>query len=144
METSSLYAGLWAGFVATIYLSLFMIAKGRLGLTPAFDPLGDIAALADKFAGVKLSSRARWIGHFIMGSFVWGVSYAVFQPALPGGEPWVKGLVFGALAWLVSMVLFMPMADEGFFGKKIGVPGVGVGLLLHLVYGFVVGNVYAY
>ena len=144
METSSLYTGVWAGFVATIYLSLFMIAKARVGLTPALDPLRDIAALADKFASVKLSSRACWIGHFIMGSLVWGVAYAVFQPVLPGGEPWVKGLVFGALAWLVSMALFMPMAEEGFFGKKIGVPGVVVSLLLHLVFGFVVGNVYAY
>ena len=140
---NSLAAGVWAGFVATVYLSLFMLAQAKLGLAPKLNPIRDISAVAGKVAGARLPAPAGWLGHFVVGSLVWGVAYSMFQPALPG-EPWVKGIIFGAFAWLAMMVAFMPVADEGQLGRKIGVSGVVVSLVLHILYGAILGLAYAY
>ncbi|RBP05690.1 hypothetical protein DFR50_13453 [Roseiarcus fermentans] len=142
METS-LSSGIWAGFVATVYLSLIMIAKAKLGMTPAPERLRATPEAVATLTGARLPSRAGWIGFFVVGSVFWGVAYAVLQPFLPG-EPWVKGLVFGALLWLAAMIVFMPLAGQGLFGKTRGVSPAVASLILQLAYGGVLGLAFAY
>jgi hypothetical protein len=64
------------------------------------------------------------------------------QPSLPGA-PAVKGLIFGAAAWLAMMIIFMPLAGHGLFGLSLGPPATVATLVLHLIYGAVLGVAYA-
>ena len=133
----SIGKGLAAGLVATIVLSIIMVIKAQAGLLPAFNAIQMIAGIL----GAPLI--AGWIGHFAIGVVLWGVLFALLYPMLPGGNGMGKGLVFGVLAWLAMMIIFMPVAGAGFFGLAIGLPVVVATLVLHLIYGAVLGATYA-
>ena len=137
----SVKGGLTAGFVATVVLALLMAGKSALGLMPALNPIGDIVHVASSFAGVALPAPFGWAGHFFIGTVVWGITYAVLATYLPGPAV-VKGLAFGVIAWLAMMILFMPVAGQGLFAAALGLPAVVATLLLHLVYGAVLGMTY--
>jgi uncharacterized membrane protein YagU involved in acid resistance len=138
----SVKAGLIAGFIATVVLSILMIAKSSMGLMPQLNPIEDIVHVANVLTGVTLPLPLGWIGHFLLGTVVWGIIYAALQAILPGA-PIVKGLVFGALAWLAMMIFFMPLAGNGLFALSLGPQATVATLVLHLVYGAVLGVVYA-
>jgi uncharacterized membrane protein YagU involved in acid resistance len=142
MTGSSIKSGLIAGFAATCVLSLLMLLKGSVGLLPQLNPIHDIVDVADKFTGADFPSALGWAGHFFLGTIVWGLVFAWLEAALPG-VPIVKGLLFGFFAWVLMMVLFMPLAGQGFFGFKNGPPAAVASLILHLIYGAVLGLVYA-
>ena len=95
--TLNVQAGLIAGFVATVVLSILMIAKSSVGLMPQLKPIEDIVYVADRLTGMTLPLPFGWIGHFALGTVAWGIIYAALQASLPGA-PVVKGLIFGALA----------------------------------------------
>jgi hypothetical protein len=82
------------------------------------------------------------LGHFALGTVAWGIIYAALQASLPGA-PVVKGLIFGALAWLVMMIIFMPLAGHGLFALSLGPQATVATLVLHLIYGAVLGVAYA-
>jgi uncharacterized membrane protein YagU involved in acid resistance len=138
----SVKAGLIAGFIATVALSILMIAKSSMGLLPQLNPIEDIVHVANVLTGMTLPLPLGWIGHFVLGTVVWGIIYAAMQASLPGA-PIVKGLIFGALAWLAMMIIFMPLAGNGLFALSLGLPATVATLVLHLVYGAVLGVVYA-
>ncbi|HOX90833.1 MAG TPA: hypothetical protein P5024_06955 [Burkholderiaceae bacterium] len=138
----SIKSGLTAGFAATVVLSVLMMMKHAMGLMPEVNPIGDIVHLADAATGQQLPMIAGWVGHFAIGTVAWGILYSILQSALPGGAV-VKGAVFGVLAWLAMMVLFMPLAGHGLFAMKLGVMAMMATLMLHLIYGIVLGVVYA-
>lgn len=133
---TSITKGFVAGFVATIILSAIMIAKAALGLLPAFNA---IAMLAGIVGGPMIVG---WIGHFIIGALLWGGLFGLLYGAIPGGSGVVRGLVFSVGAWLAMMILFMPLAGAGFFGLGIGVPVIVATLVLHLIWGAVLGTTY--
>lgn len=140
-RTVSINGGLTAGFVATVVLSLLMIAKSALGLMPALNLIGDIVRVASSLAGIPLPAPFGWVGHFFIGTVVWGIAYAGLAPYLPGPAV-VKGLTFGVIAWLAMMILFMPVAGHGLFGASLGLPAVVATLVLHIVYGAILGVTY--
>ena len=105
-------AGLIAGFIATVVLSILMVAKSSMGLMPQLNPIEDIVQVAHLLTGMTLPLPFGWIGHFLLGTVVWGIIYAALQASLPGA-PIVKGLIFGALAWLAMMIIFTPLAGHG-------------------------------
>ena len=142
MDFERIKSGMTAGFTATVVISLLMVAKSALGLAPALNPIKDIASVVDAFAGTRLPPDTGWLGHFVIGGVVWGVLYAWVEPSLPG-EPVAKGLIFAVGAWIAMMIVFMPLAGQGFFGVDDG-PIAAIGtLVLHLVYGAVLGVVNA-
>ena len=110
-------AGLIAGFIATVVLSILMVAKSSMGLMPQLNPIEDIVQVAHLLTGMTLPLPFGWIGHFLLGTVVWGIIYAALQASLPGA-PIVKGLIFGALAWLAMMIIFTPLAGHGVFGCR--------------------------
>jgi hypothetical protein len=134
--TLNVKAGLIAGFIATVVRSILMIAKSSLGLMPQLNPIEDIVHVADQPTCMTLSLPFGWIGHFVLGTVVWGVIYAALQASLPGA-PVVKGLIFRALAWLAMMIIFMPLAGHGLFALSLGPPATVAMLVLHLIYGAV-------
>ncbi len=129
--------GIVAGFIATVVLTILMIGKAFSHWLSAFSAIEAIHRLT---GGLLVMG---WVGHFVIGSILWGVLFALLYPRLPGGRGVPRGIVFGALAWLAMMLLFLPITGYGFFGVAIGWPLIGFTLAMHLVYGTVLGISYA-
>ena len=127
---------LFAGFVGTAVLSMLMLLKGMMGLMPQLDIIKMLAAMMGS------GSAMGWVAHFMLGTVVWGISYAMLYRVLPSDTPWVKGVIFGIGAWLMMMIVVMPMAGAGIFGSNFGMIAPVMTLLLHIIYGATLGGVY--
>lgn len=138
----SLKSGLTAGFAATVVLSVLMMIKQAMGVMPEVNPIADIVRAADDLSGAYLPMIAGWVGHFFIGTVAWGIAYALTSPMLPGGAA-LKGAAFGVIAWLATMIIFMPLAGHGFFAMQLGMMAAVGTLILHLIFGVVLGVVYA-
>jgi hypothetical protein len=136
MKMQNISAGLVAGFVATVVLSALMVAKGMMGLMPELD----IAAMIGTMMGASVA--VGWIVHFMIGTIAWGGGFALLYELIPGGSAVVKGILFGVAAWLGMMILVMPMAGAGLFGMNLGIMAPIMTLVLHIVFGAVLGAVY--
>ncbi len=76
---------------------------------------------------------------------IWAVVYAAFFEPLLHGPGWLEGLSFSLLPFLLSIVVFLPSLGGGFFGKDLHagpLPVIG-NLILHMVYGVVLGTTYS-
>lgn len=128
--------GLIAGFVATAVLSALMVAKGMMGLLPELD----VAAMIAGMMGTSVAIG--WVIHFMIGTIVWGIGFAVLYRHIPGTGAVAKGIVFGIAAWLGMMLVVMPMAGAGLFGMNMGIMAPVMTFVLHLIFGAVLGAVY--
>jgi hypothetical protein len=133
---TNLMRGIASGFVATIVLSSIMLMKQAMGLVPQLDPVGMITQMS----GAQ-STIVGWVVHFFIGTIFWGVLYAWLDPFLPGSH-WFRGATFATGAWLLMMITMMPMSGAGFFGLHMGKMAPIATLVLHWVYGAVLGGVY--
>lgn len=129
-------AGAVAGFAATVVLSVMMVAKGMMGIMPELDV---IAMLSTMMGAPALMG---WMAHFMIGTLAWGIGFALLYDMIPGGSALAKGVVFGIAAWLGMMIMVMPMAGAGFFGMAIGIMAPMMTLVLHVIFGAVLGVVY--
>ena len=128
--------GIGSGFVATIVLSAIMLIKQRMGVVPGLDPIHWNTQLS----GAE-SPAVGWLAHFFLGTIVWGVLFALLDPFLPGPH-WFRGAIFGTGAWLLMMIVLAPMAGAGLFALHVGVKAAIGALVLHWIYGAVLGGVY--
>jgi len=133
---TNLKNGFLAGFIATVVLSVLMVAKGMMGLMPALD----VVAMLSMMMGTPVIMG--WLAHFMIGTLAWGGGFAVLYDAIPGGSALVKGVAFGIAAWLAMMIMVMPMAGAGFFGMSFGMMAPIMTLMLHIIFGAVLGGVY--
>ena len=81
--------------------------------------------------------------NLLMG-LVLGLIYGRFVEPMIGGPGWQKGALFSLVPWIFSVIVFLPIMGGGLFGRDIHagpLPVIG-NLLLHLVYGVVLGSVY--
>ena len=129
--------GVEAGFIATIVISLLMLVQQAAGVAPTFNLITLITAATNMPDYVAIS----WIVHFVVGVGLWGVGFAAFSPHLPGPH-WLRGLIFGAFAWFLMMVIFLPAAGMPVFANGLGTTIPVISLMLHLVYGAVIGESY--
>jgi MFS-type transporter involved in bile tolerance (Atg22 family) len=130
--------GMLAGLAATVVLSLLMVMKAMVGLMP---PL-DIPAMLAGAMGSPDTPLIRWIVHLSIGIVVYGVAIGVLDPKLPGTSHVGHGVMLGVIGWLIMMVVLMPMAGAGLFGMNMGVMAPMMTLVLHLIFGAVLGWVY--
>lgn len=82
-------------------------------------------------------------GIYIAGGLLWAVIYTLVEPRL-SGPAWRRGVIFAMLPAIVSLVVVLPLLGGGLFGLALGagpLPIVG-NLLLHAVYGAILGVVY--
>jgi uncharacterized membrane protein YagU involved in acid resistance len=128
--------GIVAGFVATFVLSAMMLMKHSVGLMPELDPIAMITAMAG-----ASSPAVGWIAHFVIGSIFWGIGFALISPYLPGPY-WLRGTIFAVGAWLMMMIAVMPMAGAGLFGLGLSMMAPVATLVLHVVFGLVLGGIY--
>ncbi|MEC5325340.1 DUF6789 family protein [Aurantimonas sp. A3-2-R12] len=133
---TNLKNGFLAGFIATAVLSVMMVAKGIMGVMPELD----VAAMLSMMMGAPVI--VGWLAHFMIGTLAWGGGFAILYEAIPGGSAVVKGIVFGVAAWLAMMIMVMPMAGAGVFGMNFGILAPMMTLVLHIVFGAVLGGVY--
>jgi uncharacterized membrane protein YagU involved in acid resistance len=138
MKPGMIGTGIAAGFIATVVLSVMMLMKTSMGLMPELDPIAMITAMAG-----ASSPAVGWIGHFVIGSIFWGAGFAIVSPYLPGPYP-LRGAVFAIGAWLMMMLVVMPMAGAGSFGLGLGMMAPVATLVLHVVFGLVLGGIYGF
>lgn len=139
---SSVIKGIYAGFIATVALSVLMVIKSMLGMLPNMNAIKMLASMAHGFVGTPMSPLIGWILHFAIGVVLWGVLFALLYYRIPTRQSYLKGLLFGTAAWLLMMLIVMPMAGAGLFGLHIG-PGAPIAtLVLHWIYGAILGAVF--
>jgi hypothetical protein len=142
--------GLLSGFVATGVMALVLMLGYGLALMLG-DPDGSLLsrwiwALAHNPLTDTTGNRLPLaiVLHFIAG-IAWAMVYAgAIEPHL-SGPGWRRGLIFAAIPWVGSLVVFLPLMGGGPFGLLLGagpLPILG-NLVLHLVYGLVLGQFYA-
>jgi hypothetical protein len=128
-------AGLISGFIATVVLSILMIVKAKMGVMPE---LNAIKMLADM---MNASLMMGWIAHFMIGTVVWGILFSLLVKRIPGGTI-VSALVFSIATWLMMMIGLMPMSGAGLFGIHLGMMAPMATLMLHIIWGGVLGFTY--
>jgi uncharacterized membrane protein YagU involved in acid resistance len=135
MKMGNIGKGILGGIVGTAVMSALMLMKSAMGLMPELDVIQMLSGMMGISAGIA------WVIHFMIGA-IWGVLFALSYRVIPGGSSVVKGMLFGVGAWLMMMIMVMPMAGAGFFGMKMGMMAPVMTLMLHIIFGAVMGMVY--
>ena len=124
-----------AGFVATVVLSALMVMKNMMGVMPELD----LARMLSGMMGMPGTPAVGWLAHFMIGTLGYGAALALLQPHLPGKSELAHGTALAFVGWLVMMTVLMPMAGAGFFALNLGWMAPMMTLVLHLVFGAVLG-----
>ena len=130
--------GMVAGLVATVVLSALMVMKAMMGVMPQLDLPKMIAGMM----GQPDNPMMGWIVHFMIGIVGYGIAMALFGAKDPGQSNVGRGIFIAIGGWLVMMVALMPMAGAGLFGMNMGIMAPMMTLVLHLIFGAVLGGVY--
>ena len=138
LSMNQLVKGMVAGFVATIVLSALMVVKGIMGVMPALD-LPDMIA---EMMGMSGNTLVGWLIHFFIGIVPYGVAIALLDSRLPEKSSVAHGVALGGIGWLAMMLTLMPMADAGLFGLSLGAMAPVMTLVVHLIFGAVLGWYY--
>jgi uncharacterized protein DUF6789 len=135
IEMNNNLRGIIAGLAATVVLSVLMLIKGMMGMMP---DLNVIAMLAGQMGG---SMMMGWVAHFVIGAVLYGLAVANLGSVL-GASDLVRGIVLGVIGWLIMMVALMPMVGAGLFAMNMGMMAAVATLVLHLIFGIVLGYTY--
>lgn len=130
--------GMLAGFAATLVLSAIMVMKSMMGLMPQLD----VSAMLSNMMGS--TGTGGWIAHFLIGTVLFGIAFAILFHRIPGDSAVLKGIVFASGAWLIMMIAIMPMAGAGVFGMALGIMAPAMTFMLHVIYGAVLGFTYSH
>ncbi len=152
LQSEWLPRAIFSGFVATVMMTLAFFAAYAIAIllsdtmAPGSVLSGWIEALADNQV-ISLAADNLYLAmavHAVAG-LGWAVIYAYFaEPRLPG-PGWLRGVLFSLVLWILSLIAFLPLVGGGFFGLDTGagpLPTLG-NLVLHLVYGLVLGVMYS-
>lgn len=80
-----------------------------------------------------------WIVHSVIGVVVCGVAIAALDSKLPETCRVGRGIMLGVIGWPIMMVVLMPRVGAGMFGMNMGVMAPLITLVLHLIFGAVLG-----
>lgn len=139
----------FAGVAGALAMTVVSLVFGELGIAVSFSDL------LGTFLGFEPRSNSGWLAgfmaHLMVGSW-FAVIYVHGFEDLTGRAGWSVGAAFsmvhiiaaGFLVTLLPMVLPQATAQPGMFMSHEGLAGVCLFMLLHLVYGAVVGSVYAF
>jgi hypothetical protein len=141
-----------AGFAASmVMLLLFLVAYNLARLLSGATVLASAPVLQQWLANLThnrlidagLSDVYVAAAVYLAGGLLWAALYAMVEPRL-SGPAWVRGVTFAMFPALVSLVVVLPALGGGVFGAALGagpLPTIG-NVLLHVVYGAVLGLVY--
>ncbi len=143
--------GILAGLTATVVVSIVDVAASwaqtALAVQPtlfhSFPTL--LAAVANEVVGLPNAMWVGWTLHFIAGVLILGPLFGWLCPRLPTDTAETKGIFFAVGAWLVMMLTIMPLHPQlGVFGIGAGFGTVVWMLVTHVLFGIVLGSVYAW
>ena len=145
-----LRAGILAGFLGTFAMTIVLVAayglassigRGEGNVVQRWSWALVNNPVAERTAdGVLLAIGA----NLAMGLLLALVYARYVEPRLSGAS-WWRGMQFALIPWLLSLIIFLPLMGGGLLGMNIGagpLPILG-NLILHLVYGAVLGSAYA-
>lgn len=128
--------GLIFGLIATAAMTILMLIGKVTGMSPIPEPipiaimkhiLGDIAKPILMISGM--------MSHLIYGSIAGAVFYSLIKNR--GTIYWSMG--FGILLWLMMQLIVLPFLGWGVFGSSVTPKIAMATLVLHLVYGVILG-----
>jgi hypothetical protein len=134
----SVWKGMVAGLIATLAMLGLLLLVSATGLVPGLETVGALPGLDP---GAVSGPATGWLIHLLLGTVLWGSLFALLYPGLPGGSV-MKGIVFSVVPWLVTMLVLMPAADAGLFALRLGLAVPVATLILHAIFGAVLGVVY--
>lgn len=130
-------SGFGWGVTATLVMSAVMILGMATGMSPMPRPIP--AAIIGNLGGGGLPQPAMMgiaaLAHLGYGGSWGGVLARATRPV----TVW-KGLGLGVALWIVMQVLVLPFLGWGFFGTSVTLEIAVATLVLHLVYGAVLGG----
>lgn len=131
-------AGITAGLIATVVLSVLMMLKGMMGVMPDLDVIAMIAGMMG--AGAAMG----WIAHFMIGA-IYGLVFSQVAGRGATGGTVARGVGLGVAGWLMMMIVLMPMTGGGVFGLAMpsGMMVPVATLMLHAIFGAVLGFSFA-
>lgn len=136
MDKLRIARGLGWGVVATVVMSIPMVAAAIMGIAPMPEPIP--AAIVGKLLDGGLPRPVIAVlaaaSHLAYGG-VWGaILAAATRPVTVS-----KGLGLGVFLWLVMNVAVLPWLGWGLFGRSITLQIAVATLILHLIYGAAYG-----
>lgn len=134
-------AGMLAGLIATAVLSIVMVLNAALGWLPELSVIALLAEVSAQVLGTPRNLFVGWIEHLLIGTALWGALFAVTNPLWRRNQVF-RGIQFALMAWLLMMVFLMPLGGLGVFGAALGWEPAVATLILHLIYGAVLGYYY--
>ncbi len=135
--------GLVAGLTATVVLSALIIINSAAGIVPGVDVISLLAGLGNEYLGLASTPAVGWALHFLIGTVVWGLAFSFLRSSLPGGGDVANGIVFSIGVWVSMMLLAMPLMAAEWIVLNIGMAAPIATLILHLIFGAVLGATYA-
>jgi hypothetical protein len=127
--------GFQAGLAATVVLSILMLLKQLMGIMPELNLPLMIAGMM----GAPDMPLIGWIVHFMIGVLGYGFVIAFVARSAHGKSLVGTGVLIGFVGWLIMMLVLMPMAGAGFFAMNMGIMAAVMTLVLHLIFGAVLG-----
>ena len=135
MNDISILRVLFAGLVGAAVMVLTTWVFHAVGL-----PMVDFGRLlATKI--LRYHSHGTQLGlvlHLVNGG-VLALIYAMFVASRLPGPDVARGVVYGIALWLIMMVLIFPLLGDGLFGSRTAPGTVPSSLVVHLLYGAVIG-----
>lgn len=130
-------AGIVAGLIATAILSIVIALKAALGIVPELSMIGALSEASARVLGTPRNLVVGWIEHLLIGTVLWGAVFGLTSSVWQ--QHIIRGIIFAVATWLLMMIFLMPLAGLGVFGAALGVVPVLTALVLHLIYGLVLG-----
>jgi hypothetical protein len=145
-----LRAGILAGFLGTFAMTVVLVAAYWLASSIGSADGGVIQrwcwALVNNPVAQRTTDQVLLaIGANLAMGLVLALVYARYAEPRLHGPSWWRGMQFALIPWLLSLIIFLPLMGGGVLGMDIGagpLPILG-NLILHLVYGAVLGSAYA-
>jgi hypothetical protein len=145
-----LRAGVLAGFLGTFAMTVVLVAA--YGLASGIGRVEGTVVQRWSWALVNNPVAERTadgvvlaIGANLAMGLLLALVYARYAEPRLHGLNWWRGMQFALIPWLLSLIIFLPLMGGGLFGITVGagpLPILG-NLILHLVYGAVLGSAYA-
>lgn len=145
-----LRAGILAGFLGTFAMTVILVAAYWLASAIGTADGGVIQRWSWALVNNPVARRTAdevllAIGANLAMGLLLALVYARYAEPRLHGPSWWRGMQFALVPWLLSLIIFLPFMGGGVLGMEIGagpLPVLG-NLILHLVYGAVLGSAYA-
>lgn len=130
--------GFFGGMVGALVMSFAMILSGYFKLVS----FSFTQTLGKYLLNAKKKNKyARPVGtvvHLLIGA-AFGLIYVMMADYLGLGINIVSGIIFSLVPWLLMMVAFFPALGAGLFGRKFDRRLRDTMLVVHIIYGVVLG-----